>query len=390
MGGEKGGAASQAPQPQTLKKKLPPYKPAPAPPMFDYTLKSDELQAAVKKLGFDPKGNLSTSLMDGVNITTPVPEPPTRPAVALTDEELLPPTPCVYVNDASEAFSPQLLDVCLRRPIVVVRNIASACGMDLSLYTTKTLVEMHPNHPVEIRTQIEQTSDENWDPKMEEKVWYCTSSRSHTTISKYAEYQAETIKEHFSKATEKTANPKYDFTGQTERKVLKFGTNCDISDEKKWSPQLNELNKLPAWTRVVSAGAARGWHSLLPIHAKTWRPGLGQCWMCSLGSSCWMVQQHRMECRSTNRKAVRLGLGALRMEQVPKIPIHSGHGIAKLEFSEKHQSHRCWPLQGYPNNIAIEPSIFDASPSLCQKQRHFNYASWTSQERACSLLRNLR
>ena len=67
-------------------------------------------------------------------------------------------------------------------------------------YRTKTLVEMHPNHPVEIRTQIEQTSDENWDPKMEEKVWYCTSSRSHTTISKYAEYQAETIKEHFSKA----------------------------------------------------------------------------------------------------------------------------------------------------------------------------------------------
>ena len=36
--------------------------------------------------------------------------------------------------------------------------------------------------------------------------------------------------------------------------MLKFGTNCDISDEKKWSPQLNELNKLPAWTRVVSAG----------------------------------------------------------------------------------------------------------------------------------------
>ena len=137
MGGEKGGAAaaSQAPQPQTLKKKLPPYKPAPAPPMFDPHLKSDELQVAVKKLGFDPKGNLSTSLMDGVNITSPVPEPPTRPAVALTDEELLPPTPCVYVNDASEAFSPQLLDVCLRRPIVVVRNIASACGMDLSLYT---------------------------------------------------------------------------------------------------------------------------------------------------------------------------------------------------------------------------------------------------------------
>ena len=36
--------------------------------------------------------------------------------------------------------------------------------MDLGLYTTKTLVERHPNHPVEIREQMEQTSDENWDP----------------------------------------------------------------------------------------------------------------------------------------------------------------------------------------------------------------------------------
>ena len=69
--------------------------------------------------------------------------------------------------------------------------------MDLSLYTTKTLVEMHPNHPVEIRSQMEQTSDENWAPNMEKPVWYCTSSRAHTSIAKYAEYQAETIRDHF-------------------------------------------------------------------------------------------------------------------------------------------------------------------------------------------------
>ena len=68
--------------------------------------------------------------------------------------------------------------------------------MDLSLYSTKTLVEMHPNHPVEVRTQMEQTSDENWSPNLEEPVWYCTSSRSHTTISKHAEYQAETIRDY--------------------------------------------------------------------------------------------------------------------------------------------------------------------------------------------------
>ena len=32
--------------------------------------------------------------MDGVHITTPIPLPPSRPSVKLTDEELLPPTPC--------------------------------------------------------------------------------------------------------------------------------------------------------------------------------------------------------------------------------------------------------------------------------------------------------
>jgi histone demethylase len=36
--------------------------------------------------------------------------------------------------------------------------------------------------------------------------------------------------------------------------VIKFGTNVDLSDEKKWKPQLTELLKLPAFCRVVSAG----------------------------------------------------------------------------------------------------------------------------------------
>jgi hypothetical protein len=32
--------------------------------------------------------------------------------------------------------------------------------------------------------------------------------------------------------------------------MIKFGTNVDLSDEKKWKPQLQELAKLPAFTRV--------------------------------------------------------------------------------------------------------------------------------------------
>lgn len=36
--------------------------------------------------------------------------------------------------------------------------------------------------------------------------------------------------------------------------LCRFGTNVDLSDDKKWKPQLQELMKLPAFARVVSAG----------------------------------------------------------------------------------------------------------------------------------------
>ena len=37
-------------------------------------------------------------------------------------------------------------------------------------------------------------------------------------------------------------------------KTVKFGTNVDLSDDKKWKTQLQELQKLPSFARVVSAG----------------------------------------------------------------------------------------------------------------------------------------
>ncbi len=207
-GGGLGANSGPMAVPPTLKKELPKYVPLPTPPTFEPGLDSKSLKEAISKLGYDASGKISTSIYvnRGANaLESSIPDPPTRPNVALTEEELLPMTPCVYVRDKVEAFSPQLLDVCLRRPIVLVRNLAAACGMDLGLYTTKTLVETHPNHPVEIRSQMEQTSDENWSPNMEEPVWYCTSSRAHTTIAKYAEYQAESIKEYIEKTVNNSA-----------------------------------------------------------------------------------------------------------------------------------------------------------------------------------------
>lgn len=36
-------------------------------------------------------------------------------------------------------------------------------------------------------------------------------------------------------------------------KPIKFGTNVDLSDDTKWKPQLQELNKLPSFARVISS-----------------------------------------------------------------------------------------------------------------------------------------
>jgi histone demethylase len=41
---------------------------------------------------------------------------------------------------------------------------------------------------------------------------------------------------------------------RSAHKMIRFGTNVDLSDERKWRTQLQELMKLPAYMRVVSAG----------------------------------------------------------------------------------------------------------------------------------------
>ncbi|XP_053979544.1 histone demethylase UTY isoform X1 [Hylaeus volcanicus] len=207
---------------------------------------------------------------------SPPPAPPDPPSQRLTKEQLLPPTPSVYLENKKDAFSPQLQEFCLKHPIAVIRGLAAALKLDLGLFSTKTLVEANPDHGIEVRTQMQQTSDENWDPVMGRKVWGCISHRSHTTIAKYAQYQASSFQESLKEEREKaqgihTSNlsdsDSKDSTGAVRRKknafglagrpgskMLRFGTNVDLSDERKWKPQLQELMKLPAFARVVSAG----------------------------------------------------------------------------------------------------------------------------------------
>ncbi|MBN3318515.1 KDM6B demethylase, partial [Atractosteus spatula] len=199
-----------------------------------------------------------------------------------------------------DAFSPVLLQFCTdpKNPITVIRGLAGSLRLNLGLFSTKSLVEANGDHSVEVRTQVQQPSDENWDPSGSTQTWPCESSRSHTTIAKYAQYQASSFQESLQEekgseeededdeepvsAPEPTSNSNLD--QKPVGKIIKFGTNIDLSDPKSlryktpcsvyqtfhslltwllrirgsasvlWKPQLQELLKLPAFMRVSSSG----------------------------------------------------------------------------------------------------------------------------------------
>lgn len=191
------------------------------------------------------------------------PSPPAVPPPPLTPAQLAPPAPFVYVESKRDAFSPQLQDFCLKHPIAVVRGLTAALKLDLGLFSTKTLVEAWPEHAVEVRTQLMQTADENWDASGRRRVWACASHRSHTTVRKYAQYQAgsfqEAVREERAVAgAAAVSNSEADEAPvggkrRRQQRMLRFGTNVDLSDERKWRAQLAELHKLPAFARVASA-----------------------------------------------------------------------------------------------------------------------------------------
>ncbi|XP_017026011.1 histone demethylase UTY isoform X4 [Drosophila kikkawai] len=236
---------------------------------FKIQMDSKQLMASVKLLPIDEPPVHFTILQ----VNAPPPSPPDCPPQKLTRDQLLPPTPSVHLENKKNAFSPQLQEFCLKHPIAVVRGLAGALKLDLGLFSTKTLVEANPEHSVEVRTQVHQSPDENWDTSQGKRVWACISHRSHTTIAKYAQYQASSFQDSLKDESDKgfqgsqamsDSDSKDSVSNSTNivlkrkknkinSKMLRFGTNVDLSDERKWKPQLTELQKLPAFARVISA-----------------------------------------------------------------------------------------------------------------------------------------
>uniref|UniRef100_A0A8C1DL90 [histone H3]-trimethyl-L-lysine(27) demethylase n=1 Tax=Cyprinus carpio carpio TaxID=630221 RepID=A0A8C1DL90_CYPCA len=207
----------------------------PTPPSFApwssvsiYPSSSDVLKAC-RNLG---KNGVSSNsiLLD----KSPPPRLPPAPFPPLPKDKLNPPTPSIYLENKRDAFFPPLHQFCANaaNPVTVIRGLAGALKLDLGLFSTKTLVEANPEHLVEVRTQLSQPTDENWDVTGSRKMWSFESSRSHTTIARYAQYQASSFQESL--------------------RVSCHNSHKDHSDTE--SLQLAELSKLPAFVRVVSAG----------------------------------------------------------------------------------------------------------------------------------------
>ncbi|XP_039514467.1 lysine-specific demethylase 6B isoform X1 [Pimephales promelas] len=198
------------------------------------------------------------------------------PEMPIPREKLNPPTPSIYLESKRDAFSPVLLQFCTdsKNPVTVIRGLAGSLRLNLGLFSTKSLVEANSEHAVEVRTQVQQPADENWDSTGTGQTWPCESSRSHTTIAKYAQYQASSFQESLQEEKgsdneeeedEKSASNSENLTSNSSApgfsseqksvgKIIKFGTNIDLSDAKRWKPQLQELQKLPAFMRVSSSG----------------------------------------------------------------------------------------------------------------------------------------
>ncbi|TNN50478.1 Lysine-specific demethylase 6B [Liparis tanakae] len=142
-------------------------------------------------------------------------------------EKLNPPTPSIYLESKRDAFSPVLLQFCTdpKNPVTVIRGLAGSLRLNLGLFSTKSLVEANAEQAVEVRTQVQQPADENWDPSGTGQTWPCESSRSHTTIAKYAQYQASSFQE--SLQEEKGSDDEEDEDEKEKEKEKKPSNNFD-------------------------------------------------------------------------------------------------------------------------------------------------------------------
>ena len=120
-------------------------------------------------------------------------------------------------------------EFCLAEPISVVRGVLEACDIDSSLFLSGKIAKQGGSKMVEVRRQT----------VYDEEDWHCTSQVSHVSVKEYVAYQTM-MHERQLQGLPLVANEKAD--------LIDFATNLDL-DAKVWTPQNEQLRKLPPFLR---------------------------------------------------------------------------------------------------------------------------------------------
>ena len=186
-------------------------------------------------------------------------------------EDIFPKVPVIICEKPDQLHSSDLRRFCLhpKNPVTIIRSGCKAVDFNFEYFTTRSLVKKAPNQRIEIRKQIAQNSDfnifngkirklfklalstkfymlssktQNLSSKkvLTKMSWRASSPRDWMLLKDYASYQARTYVEQDGRK-----NPNQIRYGEK----IDFGTNLDLSDEKVWGEELEELNKLPSWLR---------------------------------------------------------------------------------------------------------------------------------------------
>lgn len=78
----------------------------------------------------------------------PPPKQPVPPTHGLSGDKLLLKTPLVLVENQKDANAMELQQYCYNQPIVLIHGLTLALKIDLSQFSTKTLIQTAPDHEV--------------------------------------------------------------------------------------------------------------------------------------------------------------------------------------------------------------------------------------------------
>jgi histone demethylase len=67
------------------------------------------------------------------------------------------------VDSKKDALSPELQQYCYGHQVALIKGLTTALRIDLSYFSTKTLMEVASEVDVEVRTQLKMPSDVNTD-----------------------------------------------------------------------------------------------------------------------------------------------------------------------------------------------------------------------------------